>query len=113
MISECRMHEILTAFGANPGRENPEQIATYSLTELLDVEAKLGDWNRNARYRVALRERIAELERRSKVSQDDHLSIGVKADDIPIWVKVIGYIIATSVVMGILKQVGSNLLNLF
>ena len=103
MISESKKQEILAAFGAYLGRDNAERMASYSLAELLDVEAMLGDWDRNARYRIAIRDRITELESRSDEKQGDS----------SVWIKAIGYIIASSLVVGVLKQVGSYLLDLF
>ncbi len=103
MISDNRKREILDAFGASPGRENPEKVPTFSLTELLDAERTLGDWNPDAKFRVALRERIAELQRRSYESKDDTLSI---------WVKAFAFIVATGLLVGLLKEFGSYVLDL-
>ncbi len=62
MISEDKKREILAAFQASFKRDNSAQIEVYSLSELRDADAMLGDRDLNAGYRIALRNRIAELE---------------------------------------------------
>ena len=94
MISESKKKEILAAFGAYLSCDSPERIAAYSLSELQDAESMLGDWDLNASYRIALRNGIAELEDCANRKQKD---------DFPIWIAAIGYILASSVFVGLLK----------
>ena len=104
MISEIKKREILAAFGAHLNRDSLEQIASYSLSDLRDAEAMLGDWNLNASYRIALRNRIAKLEDCSNQKQEN---------DFPSWITAIGYILAASAIFGLIKIVFEFLLSLF
>ncbi len=63
MISENKKREILAAFQASLKRDNSEQVESYSLSELRDADAMLGDSDVNAGYRLALQNRIADLEK--------------------------------------------------
>ena len=63
MISEDKKREIVAAFGANFKRDNSEQVESYSLPELRDADAMLADRDLNAGFRIALRNRIADLEK--------------------------------------------------
>ena len=63
MISEDKKREILAAFGAMFKRDNTEQVESYPLSELRDADAMLGDRDLNAGYRIALRNRIAVLDK--------------------------------------------------
>ncbi|MCH8248897.1 MAG: hypothetical protein IH913_04760 [Proteobacteria bacterium] len=63
MISEEKKREILAAFAASLKRDNSAQIESYSLSELRDADAMLGDRDVNADYRLALQNRIADLEK--------------------------------------------------
>ncbi len=63
MISEDKKHEILAAFVASLKRDNSAQIESYSLSELRDADAMLGDRDVNAGYRRALQNRIADMEK--------------------------------------------------
>ena len=63
MISEEKRREILAAFQASLKRDNSDQIESYSLSELRDADAMLGDRDVNADYRRALQNRIIDLEK--------------------------------------------------
>lgn len=63
MISEDKKYEILAAFVASLKRDNSAQIESYSLSELRDADAMLGDRDVNAGYRRALQNRIADMEK--------------------------------------------------
>ena len=63
MISEDKKREILAAFQASLKRDNSEQVESYSLSELRDADAMLGDRDVNANYRLALQNRIADMEK--------------------------------------------------
>ena len=63
MISEDKKQEILAAFQANFKRDNSAQIESYSLSELRDADAMLGNRDLNTGFRIALRNRIADLEK--------------------------------------------------
>jgi len=63
MISEDKKREKVAAFGANFKRDNSEQVESYSLSELRDADAMLADRDLNAGFRIALRNRIGDLEK--------------------------------------------------
>lgn len=63
MISEEKKREILAAFQASLKRDNSEQVESYSLSELRDADAMLGNTDVSADYRLALQIRIADLEK--------------------------------------------------
>ncbi len=63
MISEDKKREILAAFQATFKRDNSEQVESYSLSELRDADAMLGNQDLNAGFRIALHNRIADLEK--------------------------------------------------
>ena len=63
MISEDKKREIVAAFGADLKRDNSAQIKSYSLSELRDTDAMLADRDLNAGFRIALQNRIGDLEK--------------------------------------------------
>lgn len=63
MISEDKKREIQSAFQASLKRDNSEQVESYSLSELRDADAMLGKRDVNAGYRLALQNRIADMEK--------------------------------------------------
>jgi len=63
VISEDKKQKILAAFQANFKRDNSAQIESYSLSDLRDADAMLGDRDLNAGFRIALRNRIGDLEK--------------------------------------------------
>lgn len=61
-ISEDRKREVVAAFQASFKRDNRSQIEEISLADLRDTDEMLGDRDINAGFRLALRNRIRELE---------------------------------------------------
>ena len=90
MISHEKKQEIITAFGAHLGRDSPEEISSFALSDLQDAESMLGNWDLNASYRVALRNRISEMEDRAKQEHEDKL---------PKFIAAIGKILVTGAII--------------
>lgn len=61
-ISEQRKNQIASAFQASFKRDNSAEIDAFSVAELRDVDEMLGERDLNAGYRIALRNRIRDLE---------------------------------------------------
>ena len=62
MITEQRRREITAAFDRSLKQDNKEEIEQLILSELRDADAMLGDRDINAGYRIAMRNRISDLE---------------------------------------------------
>ncbi len=62
MISEQRKSEIVAAFQQSFKRDNSEEIESIGLSELRDADAMLGDRDLDAGFRIAMRNRISDLE---------------------------------------------------
>ncbi len=62
MITEQRRQEISAAFQRSLKQDNKEETEQFTLSELRDADAMLGDRDINAGYRIALRHRISYLE---------------------------------------------------
>ena len=62
MITEQRRQEISAAFQRSLKQDNKEETGQFTLSELRDADAMLGERDLNAGYRIALRHRISYLE---------------------------------------------------
>ena len=62
MISEQRKQEIVAAFQRSFKKDNSQEIAEFSLTELRTADEMLGARDLNEGFRIRLRNRIRELE---------------------------------------------------
>ena len=61
-ISHQRMMEIMAVFQASFKRDNDKEVAAVPLRELREADEMLGDRDLNAGFRLALRNRIREIE---------------------------------------------------
>lgn len=73
VISDQRKQEIIVAFQATFKRDNSAEIEGFPLSEIRDADAMLGDRDLNAGYRIAMRNRIAELERDESRSHESKI----------------------------------------
>ena len=73
MISPDRQNEIVAIFQRSFKRDNTDEIESVSLSELVDADAMLGDKDLNAGYRLAMRNRIAALEKKGEQKRDSKL----------------------------------------
>jgi hypothetical protein len=62
VISHERKQQIVAAFQQNFKRDNSAEIETIRLDELRDADAMLGERDLNAGYRIAMRNRITDLD---------------------------------------------------
>lgn len=81
MISDQRKQEIVRAFQLSFKRDNALEIAAFGLPELKDADAMLGERDMNAGFRIALRNRIKDLEDEEALKRESH-------------VRVVGYIVS-------------------
>ena len=63
MISEQRKQEIIATFQVSFKRDNSADIERIPLSDLRDADAMLGDRDLNAGYRIAMRNRISDLDK--------------------------------------------------
>ncbi|WP_077730027.1 hypothetical protein [Methylocaldum sp. 14B] len=61
-ISDQRKQEIIAAFQRSFKRDNRDEIASIKLAELRQADEMLGDRDLSAGFRLAMRNRIRELE---------------------------------------------------
>ena len=61
MISKQRKQEIISAFQRSLKRDNSAEIEKFTLEELQDADTMLGPRDLNSPYRIAIKNRIAEL----------------------------------------------------
>lgn len=81
MISEQRKQEVVRTLQVSFKRDNAKEIAMLTLSELRDTDAMLGDRDLNAGFRIALRNRMKELEDREAKRHESH-------------VRVVGYVVS-------------------
>ena len=61
MISKQRKQDIISAFQRSLKRDNSAEIEKFTLEELQDADTMLGPRDLNSPYRIAIKNRIAEL----------------------------------------------------
>lgn len=65
-----RTREIASAFQDSFKRDNSDQLNAFTLQELRDTDAMLGNRDLNDGYRIRLRQRIQDLERAEYETRD-------------------------------------------
>ena len=73
MISEQRKSEIVAAFQRSFKRDNAEEIELISLAELREADAMLADRDLNAGFRIAIRNRIADLQQEEERQHESQI----------------------------------------
>ena len=69
LSSAQRKMEIVAIFQASIKRDNKSAIEELALAELRDADEMLGDRDINAGFRIALRNRIRDLETQAQLSE--------------------------------------------
>lgn len=98
-ISEHRKQEIVAAFQRSFKRDNSEEIEPFSLQDLRQVDEMLGDRDINSGFRLALRNRIKDLETAGQRSEQRSHESKVRA-----WTFVVG-IVTGLVISGLAKLI--------
>lgn len=92
-ITDLRRQEITAAFQRSLSRENDDEIESISLVELLQVDEMLGNRDVNAGFRLAIRNRIKDLETKESTIEQRHYESKIRALNLVSGI-VIGLVIA-------------------
>lgn len=92
-ITDLRRQEITAVFQRSLSRENDDEIESISLVELLQVDEMLGNRDVNAGFRLAIRNRIKDLETKESTIEQRHYESKIRALNLVSGI-VIGLVIA-------------------
>lgn len=76
--------EVVAAFQRFVKTQTPEEIDKYTLADLQQVDAALGNRDLNAGFRIAMRQRIADMQTSGERKYQS-------------WVRIVGYAVAFAV----------------
>lgn len=96
-ITDQRKQEIVRAFQVSFKRDNSEEINSIALKELKDTDEMIGNRDLNEGYRIALRNRISELEQNATITEQRSHESKIRA-----WNLITGIIIGL-VIAGLAK----------